>query len=185
SRKLAELLGGVLTLRSAPGEGSTFVLALPFRMPESVEVPPSEPGPNLRSGPLTPAGQEVLVVDDDEAARYRLRRVLEALGLRVRESARAGDGLRQVREARPEAVFLDQVLPDGSGFDILEAMQLDPATAHIPIVVVSSSELTPEQERRLQKPGTAFLTKAAWDTSEPHAAVQEALLRAGWGARLV
>jgi CheY-like chemotaxis protein/anti-sigma regulatory factor (Ser/Thr protein kinase) len=186
SRKLAELLGGSLTLRSATGQGSTFVLTLPARLPDGAEAPGSpEAAPRGPVAGMAPGSQVALVVDDDEAARYRLRRVLEALGLQVREAARAGEGLRQAREGPPDAVFLDLVLPDGSGFALLVALQVDPATPHIPIVVVSSSELTPEEERRLQQPGTAFLPKSAWDTADPQAAVQEALLRAGWGARVV
>ena len=132
-----------------------------------------------------PSARRVVIVDDDPAARYRLRRTLEGLGLEVSEAARAAEGLARVRQERPSAVFLDLVLPDVSGFDILESMHADPLTAAIPVVVMSASRLTGEQEQRLQEPGTAFVPKEAWNSADPSRAVQEALLRAGWGARLV
>lgn len=83
----------------------------------------------------------LLVVDDNMATRYAVRRVLEHRGCVVTEAATGGDGLAMVRAQTFDALILDVNLPDISGFDIVRQLRQDPATALLPVVHVSASSV--------------------------------------------
>jgi signal transduction histidine kinase/DNA-binding response OmpR family regulator len=135
TRQFCQLLGGVVTVASEPGVGSTFTITLPA----SVHVPPS-PGPSAR--PL-PAGEArmgstlVLVVDDDPAARTVIERYLTGEGFAVATASNGEEGLRRARELRPDAITLDVLMPGMDGWAVLSALKADPELADIPVVVVT------------------------------------------------
>jgi signal transduction histidine kinase len=153
SRRLAELLGGSLALRSTPGKGSTFTLCIPTSLGRSLATPPA-----VVSQPGQPRG--VLMIDDEETSRYVLRQMLAGCGpLRVQEAETGVDGLRLARTWRPDVVLLDLRLPDVDGFDVMDRLGADPATAGIPVIVCTSSVLTAQQRGRLAH-ARAILSKA-------------------------
>ncbi|HEY0423375.1 MAG TPA: ATP-binding protein, partial [Rhodopila sp.] len=114
SRRLAELLGGSLTVRSTKGAGSAFRLCIPSSMgPRSAGLPGqiSTGPPEVVSQPGQSRG--VLVIDDEETSRYVLRQMLGCCGpLRVQEAQTGAEGLRLARSWHPDAVLLDLCLPD-------------------------------------------------------------------------
>ncbi len=142
TRRLVEMMGGVITLQSEPGRGSTFTLRVPAdctRQPVPVSTPATtgEPRPE---GP-GPAGREtILVVDDDAAARELVERFLSAEGYRVVTAARGEDALRLAREVHPKAVTLDVMMPGMDGWSVLSALKADPETADIPVVMLTIVE---------------------------------------------
>jgi signal transduction histidine kinase/CheY-like chemotaxis protein len=157
SKRLAELLGGRVWVHSRPGEGSTFFLAVPRQYGAPADA--------------------ILIVDDDEIARYVLRGLLDGTPFRVLEAAGGRDGLRRAREDPPRVIFLDVVMPDLSGFEVLDRLKADPATRDVPVIVYTSQDLDEADRRRLGA-ATAILSKGA---SREQAAreVRAALARAG------
>jgi CheY-like chemotaxis protein len=100
----------------------------------------------------------VLNVDDDEAHRYTVTRILKHAGLRVEEAKTGAEGLRLARSI-PDLILLDVHLPDMSGFDVLRQLKASPETAHIPVVhLTNTCRDDQSRETGLQLGAEDFLT---------------------------
>ena len=106
-------------------------------------------------------GRRVLVIDDDEISRYLVRSHLAGAAFEVREAIGPVEGLRDARADRPDAIVLDLVMPEMSGFDVLARLKEDPATMDIPVVVLTSKTLSDEERRRLAPHALRILSKQA------------------------
>lgn len=139
SRSLAELLSGSLGFTSEPGTGSTFHVTLPAlaqSMPQA-DVPDPDPAP-----------PHILIVDDDEVARYLLRRQLGSLTSAPIEEATSGaEALDLIARNRPSLVFLDLLMPGLNGHAVAKALRAQAETAALPIVIHSSKLLTTDELR--------------------------------------
>ncbi|MGC9668578.1 ATP-binding protein [Planosporangium sp. 12N6] len=150
ARRLVGLLGGSLTLRSEPGQGSVFTVTLPVRPAGATpgaapgRARPAEGGTGttgLPAGPRSvPAAvlRRVLVADDDEAFRLFAGQALRAVAEEVEE---AGDGLHAltlITRRRPDVVLLDVRMPEVDGPAVLEVLAADEGLCDIPVVVVTA-----------------------------------------------
>ncbi|GAA1824560.1 response regulator [Planosporangium flavigriseum] len=79
----------------------------------------------------------VLVADDNERIREVITRVLQRAGHTVVVESDGEAAWGSVREHRPDLVLIDGVMPGTSGFDVCKRIHGDPATAHLPVIVVS------------------------------------------------
>jgi CheY-like chemotaxis protein/anti-sigma regulatory factor (Ser/Thr protein kinase) len=141
SRRLAQLMGGDVTVRSIPGAGSTFELFLPLRYGSFAEVPAPGQG--------TPDAAQLVVIDDEEAFRYVIRHIAQDAGLRVLEAEDGEAGLALVRQSRPDVVILDLHMPRLDGFAVLQALAADAQLRLVPVLVCTSQALTLDQKRAL------------------------------------
>jgi threonine synthase len=92
----------------------------------------------------------VLIVDDMEDARRLIRRILQSQGNYVINEAMNGrEAIELARADPPDLIILDLMMPELDGFSVLDALQTDPATAQVPVVVVTAKELTVEEKQRL------------------------------------
>ena len=99
-----------------------------------------------------------LIIDDDEAARYVIRRSLRR-PMRFEEAADGASGLDLASRYRPGVIFLDLAMPGMSGDEVLERLAADPATAQIPVVIVTSHEVDAPTRARLESRARAVLHK--------------------------
>ena len=131
SRQIVELHGGRIWMESRLGEGSTFSFAIP-QSPVVADDP-------ARKGERRVAARagHVLVVEDDRRSADLLRVYLEDAGYEVTVGPDGVEGLRLARELVPTALILDILLPRLGGWELLAELKRDPATAAIPVVVVS------------------------------------------------
>ena len=101
----------------------------------------------------------ILAVDDTEANRYTLARVLQHEGFAVLEAATGGDGLQRAVEDQPDLILLDVRLPDMSGFEVCRRLKDDPRTSAIPVVQISASFTdAASRARGLEGGADAYLT---------------------------
>jgi CheY-like chemotaxis protein len=91
----------------------------------------------------------VLIVDDDPASRERLARVVREGGWQPVEAENGVVALEQLESIRPALILLDLVMPEMDGFTMAERLRQDPDSRHVPVVVVTGKELTPDDRARL------------------------------------
>jgi PAS domain S-box-containing protein len=87
------------------------------------------------------AETRLLIVDDNAATRYALRRRMERQGFTVSEAGTGAEGIALIAEQLPDALILDVNLPDMSGFDIVRQLRTEPRTALLPVVHVSAASI--------------------------------------------
>jgi PAS domain S-box-containing protein len=159
SQRLAEAMGGELGVESTVGSGSTFWLELPTAEGPVERYERLTPPP-MPAAPAVGDQRCVLHIEDNLANLRLVERILaQRSGLRVVAAMQGRLGLELAREHRPVLVLLDLHLPDMGGDLVLQRLRDDPATASIPVVVVSA-DATPRQAQRLLNAGAiAYLTK--------------------------
>ncbi|MEW6379615.1 MAG: PAS domain S-box protein [bacterium] len=81
----------------------------------------------------------ILNVDDDDAGRYAIGRILQKAGFAVKEAATGRQALEMAGKIMPDLVLLDVHLPDISGFEVCKMLKADPATALIPVLHLSAT----------------------------------------------
>lgn len=113
------------------------------------------------TGEVRPARKafRVLIVDDDPDMAGFLGLLLENEGMAVDRAADAEGGARAIRAAPPDLVLLDVLLPDASGFDLCRRLKADPATALIPVVLVTALEDHASRVSGIQAGADDFLSK--------------------------
>jgi signal transduction histidine kinase/CheY-like chemotaxis protein len=160
ARALTEAMRGKLTASSVPGQGSAFTVTLP-RAPDLVPAPglaPASPAP----GPRAPAGAgvSILYIEDNPTNVEVVSRFLHGrpnASLRSEGSGRAG--IESAAQDPPDIILLDLHLPDLHGEQVLNELKSEPATAAIPVVVLSADASRGVIHRLLACGALAYLTK--------------------------
>jgi signal transduction histidine kinase/DNA-binding response OmpR family regulator len=107
----------------------------------------------------------VVAIDDDPLAIELVRASLEPEGWTVLGAATGEQGLAMIREQQPSAVLLDLLMPGMDGFEVVEALRADPETKSVPVVILTSKSMTPQDKERLQGRITYAARKAEFDLS--------------------
>ncbi len=102
----------------------------------------------------------ILIADDEPDLRLLLQTTLEDPACRILEASDGESALRLIRQERPDVVILDRMMPKLNGLDVAAASLADPATKHIPLILLTAldppatrgGETVPEVFAYLVKP---------------------------------
>jgi CheY-like chemotaxis protein len=159
SKGLTELMGGTLSVESANGRGTTFVIELaPTADPLAMHPEPTgdESGEHWGGS----ATRTVIYAEDNPSNLRLVQRLLARRGNIRLVTATRGDVVADlVRKHRPDLILLDLHLPGLGGEDVLRVLQADPETARTPTVVVSADATPGQIERLLAAGAKEYLTK--------------------------
>lgn len=132
----------------------------------------------LERRPEKSDAEELVVIDDDEASRYVLKGLLSNTRYRVTEAGNGEEGLRLVRSSNPSAIFLDLMLPDLSGFEIIRHLRAEDSTRQVPIIIHTGKVLNADERECLAKEAVAIIPKAHIDRAASLKRIREALQQA-------
>ena len=176
TRKLASLLGGSVAVESTPGAGSTFRAEIPIRYSGDTVVVPAQTGwPGRVAAPASqPAPLRILIIDDDETARYSIAAFATRPGVDVIEAENGIDGIARAKEERPDVILLDMMMPVIGGHEVLQRLKRDPETAGIPVVIVTSRFVNDDERRQILTKAVAVLNKSDLSRATVARALDEA-----------
>jgi signal transduction histidine kinase/ActR/RegA family two-component response regulator len=162
ARALTEAMRGELTATSVLGQGSAFTLRLP-RVPDLIHIPaPALPPASRAGGPHAPAAGSlsILYIEDNPANVEVVARFLRGRpNLRLLSEASGRAGLECAVRDLPDLILLDLHLSDLHGDEVLGELKAEPATAAIPVVVLSADASRGVIRRLLASGAFAYLTK--------------------------
>ena len=150
TKQLVEMMGGNIELTSQIGLGSKFIVEVPRRaeIEARLQLDASEAYTGgVHTLGVMDSGHTVLVIDDDPNIHDLLVR---SLGDRYEvKSALSGiDGLTIARESNPSVILLDILMPGRDGWSILSELKSDAALREIPVIILSTIEITKESQER-------------------------------------
>jgi signal transduction histidine kinase/CheY-like chemotaxis protein len=126
--------------------------------------------------------ESVLVIDDDEIARYMVKKLLAGTPYRILEAASGAEGIRVAHDQQPGVIFLDFVMPGMSAFDVIDELKRDPVTRDIPVIIHTSKKLAEEEKRRLAADAAAVVSKQSLSREVAIHRIREALVKHGIGS---
>lgn len=119
--------------------------------------------------------KKILIVEDDKFLRELIAKKLSEEGFIVEEASDGEEGIRKIKEGRPDLILLDLILPSIDGFEVLEKIKKDLETKPIPVIILSNLGQKEDIERGLKLGAFDYLVKAHFTPGEVIEKVRNAL----------
>ena len=162
SRSLATLMGGFLWFESKEGEGSTFVVEIPFGLCDGSVEEKNTTEDTLDDDFAARNPLRILAVDDDAVNLKLISHVLEKLGYEPRTANDGGEALAQCEKEWPECVLLDVQMPEMDGLEVTRRLREIEAREKRPplfIVALTANVLAAERQASFEAGMSDYLTK--------------------------
>ena len=162
TKRLAELMDGVLGVESTPGEGSVFWCELTSVAAPQLKIQSEGAEASVRPQLLAGAQQRTLLYVEDNPANMKL--VEEIVGeqlpdIKLITAVNGTLGIEVARTTRPQVILMDINLPGISGLKAMKILRDDPATAQIPVVALSANAMPRDIAKGIQAGFFRYLTK--------------------------
>ncbi len=158
AQRLTRLLGGVLEVESAPGQGTSFTARFVFPMRHELEALPV--GNDFDALPLLDGN--VLLVEDNEVNRMVAEHMLHAAGLRVTCAVNGEEALQHLAQQQFDCVLMDVQMPVMDGMEAVRRYreyERVNRTGHLPVIALTANALSGERERCLAAGMDDYLAK--------------------------
>ena len=139
--------------------------------------------PKVKTSSQSPSNSEIyvgsrnhlLMVEDDTFLRDLIVQKLIREGFKMKEAVDGEEGLKMVREERPDLILLDLILPGLDGFEVLKRLKADAASKDIPVIVLSNLGQKEDMDRAMAAGAEAFMVKAHFTPGEIVAKIKATL----------
>ena len=108
----------------------------------------------------------ILIVEDDKFLRELISRKLSGEGFDALEAVDGEEGIKKIKEEKPDLVLLDLILPGIDGFEVLARLREDPEISSIPVIILSNLGQREEVEKGLKLGAIDYLIKAHFTPGE-------------------
>jgi PAS domain S-box-containing protein len=161
SKRVVELMGGVIGVESTAGVGSVFWFELSTAAAPQPAVDGAEPTAVAEVQEKYGAPLRTLLYVEDNPANLKVVEQLIARrpNMRLLSATNGNLGIKLARRSQPEVILMDINLPGMSGIEALKILREDPATAHIPVIAISANAMPRNVEKGLQAGFFWYLTK--------------------------
>ena len=102
---------------------------------------------------------KILIVDDSPTVAYYFKTILEGHGYKVLEANNGADGVAKARQAQPDLVLMDIVMPGLNGFQATRQLSKGKETAHIPIIIITTKDQETDRMWGKRQGAKDYLTK--------------------------
>ena len=110
--------------------------------------------------------KNILIIEDDKFLRELIVRKVINEGFDTSEAIGGEEGIKKIKEEKPDMVLLDLILPGMDGFEVLSLMKEDSALSSIPVIILSNLGQKEDIEKAMKMGATDYLIKAHFTPSE-------------------
>ncbi len=156
TKRLVEMMGGVISLDSKEKKGSSFKVKIPGVKVSSMAESHSEA--DEFQGNVFFKGSKVLLVEDIEANRIIIRSFLEPLNLQIYEASDGLEGVSLAKEIKPDLILMDIQMPVMDGMEAANKIKSSDDTKNIPVIALTAYAMK-ENKNNILKVCDGFLAK--------------------------
>ncbi len=159
SRRLVEMMGGRLSVKSEPGRGSCFEIKLQNVSIGEMPVTPEKVEPAVDYDALCFEKGSLLIADDVENNRRLIREFLMDTPLNAIEAENGECAIRFAQETKPDIILMDIIMPVMDGYEATRQIKKDEKLKQIPIIALTASALKEDEERIMEGGFDGYLRK--------------------------
>ncbi len=173
-KEFVDISGGIISVKSEPAAGSTFTIVLPVEVSSkealeaiSLETKADTKKISVNTSPKTPSKKQdqplVLIVDDHPEIRRIILKSLDKT-YKVIQASDGVEGLQAAADQIPDIIISDVMMPRMDGIEFIHKLKNNPATNHIPIILLSSKSERIDREIGFKSGAVSYLTKPFYET---------------------